>query len=349
MAGRLRQVAALLGHPDHVSVPWHLLRYQHVAALRAKLSELGLAPATVDLTLSALRGVARAAFNLELMGGDDYQRIRNVGSVRGERLPAGRAVSQGELSALMDACMADEGPAGVRDAAIIGLMYAAGGMRRSEVVALDCEDYAPDRTEIKVRGKGGKERLAYVDNGAEDALNDWLIIRQAAELGRTGFPACQGRRGRRRAEKPDLPRRGRGLGRTGFPACQGRQGRRRAEKPDLPRGEGRATGPLFVPINGGSAAVAADDGSSGVLPAAKARASAGVRQVSPHDLRRSCVSDLLDAGADISTVSRLVGHASVQTSARYDRRGEAAKRKAVSLLHVPYRRKRRRGEVGESE
>ncbi len=71
----------------------------------------------------------------------------------------------------------------------------------------------------------------------------------------------------------------------------------------------------------------------------KRAAQAGVKRLTPHDLRRSWVSDLPDSGTDISTVAALAGHASVVTTQRYDRRGERAKKKAARTLHFAYRRR----------
>jgi integrase len=107
---------------------------------------------------------------------------------------------------------------------------------------------------------------------------------------------------------------------------------------DWVKARGPAPGPLFCPVNRGGRVVVRRMHPEAVFAALRKRAGqAGVRGVSPHDFRRTFVSDLLDAGADIVTVQKLAGHANVQTTARYDRRGEVAKRKAVELLRVPYR------------
>lgn len=64
---------------------------------------------------------------------------------------------------------------------------------------------------------------------------------------------------------------------------------------------------------------------------------AGVKQFTPHDLRRTFAGDLLDAGEDISTVQKMMGHSNANTTAGYDRRDAKSKKKAASKLHVPYR------------
>jgi len=55
----------------------------------------------------------------------------------------------------------------------------------------------------------------------------------------------------------------------------------------------------------------------------------GVEDVSLHDFRRTLISDLLDDGVDIATAAKIVGHASTDTTAKYDRRGERAARDAL--------------------
>lgn len=271
------------GDVDALGLDWPQIRYQHAAAIRSKLAE-GYAPATANKMLSALRGVLKASWKLGQLDAEAYHRARSVEGVKGETLPAGRNIQSGELAALMDACQSDQSPGGVRDAAIIGVLYVC-GLRRAELVSLDLADYDPDAGSLQVSGKGNKERLAYPTSGAAEALADWLTIR------------------------------------------------------------GPEPGALFWPVAKGGKLRPRRMTTQAIWKRLKFRAQqAGVKDLSPHDFRRTVAGDLLDAGADLVTVQKLLGHSDPKTTSRYDRRGERAKRKAAGLLHVPYRRRVLRGE-----
>jgi Phage integrase family len=61
----------------------------------------------------------------------------------------------------------------------------------------------------------------------------------------------------------------------------------------------------------------------------------GLPDFSAHDLRRTFIGEALEAGADLAAVQQLAGHRSV-TTARYDRRPEAARRQAARRVRIPY-------------
>lgn len=158
-------------------IPWHLLRYQHTAAIRARLVESDRAPATVNKFLCALRGTLREAWKLGLMPADEYQQARAIRSIDIDTLPSGRDIGYGEVQALAAVCKRDNSPAGKRDLAMLALLY-AGGLRRAELVKLDLADVQPDNGRIAIRGsKRRKDRTLYVTGGALTSLERWLAVR----------------------------------------------------------------------------------------------------------------------------------------------------------------------------
>lgn len=102
---------------------------------------------------------------------------------------------------------------------------------------------------------------------------------------------------------------------------------------------GAEPGPLLCPVRkDGQITLRRMTDQAVYLALDRRREQAGVAPFSPHDGRRSFISALWDAGVDGATIQALAGHASVTTTAKYDRRGERAKRRAVGAIHVPYRR-----------
>ena len=158
-----------------------------------------------------------------------------------------------------------EAPAGRRDRAILELFYAS-GLRLSELVDLDLQDVNLSGRVVRVRGKGGKERLVPFNRSTADAL------RAVMADGRVSGP----------------------------------------DGPGLHRPRNRRF-PLFLNLRGGRLTTRSVDR---IVRLYVRRAGLG-QTVSPHALRHTFATHLLQAGADLRAIQELLGHANLSTTQRY--------------------------------
>ena len=178
MKQALRVIAELLTgtETDPYSIPWWKVEYQHSQAIRSLLMER-YSPASTNKMLAALRGVLRESWRLGFMDAETFHRAIDIKTIKGNTIPKGRSLGSGEINALVEECYHDVSPAGVRDAAILALLYAA-GLRRSEVVDLDLADYDGESGSLKIIAtKGNKARTVYLGNGAKAAMTLWINVR----------------------------------------------------------------------------------------------------------------------------------------------------------------------------
>jgi site-specific recombinase XerD len=155
-------------------VPWWELRYEGTAALRAVMLDIGWSPSHINKHLSALRRVLKESWRLGLMSAEDYHRAIDLAPVKATREPAGRDVAETELDALLAAC--DDSPLGVRDTAVIAVVYVT-GIRRSEAAALTLSSYSSAAHSLRLVGKGNKERTVPISATALPWLDAWLRVR----------------------------------------------------------------------------------------------------------------------------------------------------------------------------
>ena len=145
-----------------------------IEAYFASLGARGLSPATAARRRSAVRQFYRFVLG-EAWRADDPSR-RVDAPKKGRPLP--KVLTRDEVDRLIAAAGAKDGAAGLRLATMIELIYAS-GLRISELLGLTLAALARDPAYLIVRGKGGKERLAPLNDAARAAVQAYLPARKS--------------------------------------------------------------------------------------------------------------------------------------------------------------------------
>jgi integrase/recombinase XerD len=244
---------------------------EDIEAWFASLAARGLSPATASRRRAAVRQFYRFALTEGWRTDDPSRRVD--APKKGRPLP--KVLSRDEVESLIGAAGERDRPAALRLACIIELIYAS-GLRVSECLDLPLAALARDPAYLIVRGKGGKERLAPLNDHARAAVKAYLDVRK-------GF-----------VHGPSSP--------WLFPS----------------RGaSGRLTPRRFSQLLQEAALLA------GIDPA----------RVSPHVLRHAFATHLLEGGADLRTVQKLLGHADIATTQIYTHVAEGRLAQVVATKH----------------
>ena len=263
MKNALMRFARFYGFQSLDEVPWEQIEVGTINLFKAHLEKNELSPNSINTYLAALRGVIKAAWQMELISDHKRLILSTVKSVRGSRVQTGRALSQIETSKLISACSDSSDPSSLRDVAIVSLGIGS-GLRRNELSSLKISDIDFSDQKITVIGKGNKQRLVTATEIVFIRLQKWLEVR-----GKDGCPELF--------------------------VCIGKHGDIRHEQKMSPMA-------IFKMIE-------------------KRAKAARIEKFTPHDLRRTFATRMLDVGADISIVKEAMGHSSINTTQRYDRRG----------------------------
>lgn len=240
---------------DKEAIPIDCINHQTVREYVSQMQKHDFCRSTIARKLAALRSFVKYLCRENVLAGNP---ITNISTPKLEKkLP--RFLYPVETGLLMDAPDTTQ-VAGLRDKAILETLYAA-GVRVSELVGINMPDLELNERWIKIRGKGGKERLAPLGQQALEAIENYV----------------------------------------------------RRARPYLVAASDTATDALFLNKSGTRLSVRSIRNIINKYVAQLAL----TQKVSPHTLRHSFATHMLNGGADLRSVQELLGHVKLSTTQIY--------------------------------
>ncbi len=265
------------------------------------LREHGMEGRTVARKLSCLRGFFRWLLRDKRIAADPTLHLESPQSWKVLPKSLPRADVRTMLETTGEAARTvNAGGVALRDHAIVELLYAA-GLRVSEVVGLQQQDLRLDGGSVLVRGKGDKERVVPIGRPAVDALTAYLERGRGALLQQAKTTPSKNPSRNRANVTTERDTRATALQRTLFLSGRGRPMTARS---------------VWVLVK------ALDP------------------QASPHKLRHSCATHMVEGGADLRTVQTILGHADIATTQVYTHLA-IDRLKQVHRLHHPRARRQK--------
>jgi site-specific recombinase XerD len=245
------------------------VRHRDVRRYAAGLSSAGAAAATVARKLASIRGLYGFLVRTERAGQNPAELVSSPKAP--QRLP--KVLSTEQMRSLLERIPART-PLELRDRAMLELAYSC-GLRCEEIVNLDQTAIDFEGEQLRVMGKGSKERILPIGEPAQRALRRYLDRARRALIADPHEPALFLSKSGRRLSNSDVTRR--------------------------------------LALWTREAALAAG--------------------VSPHALRHSFATHLLEGGADLRTIQELLGHSSISTTQIYTRVDAARLRDTYAASH----------------
>lgn len=305
---QLNSIGQRLGwSTDDIATKIQSIDYQTALQIRAMLVSARLSARSINRAMTAIKGIMKIAVIVGKVDQLQYLQIQSIGNLKhGEH--AGSPLTAEQAAALLKRLQSAKTPLDTRNAAITTLLLGT-GLRRSELCMLQFNQLRTGEHSLYVaKGKGNKSRTVFLPQWVIPFMERWLAIRSH----QNGYLFCAVVS----QQKATLA------------VTDNREHSAEAHQSTSLLSQLKAV-PKVIPV----------DVSSGLDPSTIYRIvqgmtkAIGLEDVSPHDLRRTFITRLLEQNVDINTVRQMAGHASIATTTIYDKRDKRFMKSAAEQLN----------------